>query len=87
MISVKAYHNQEQNRRLRQLFLRNWAIQVRNPGMSRGWSMSEAQDKEVGQELEDGGAPACSRLSAGFLGKSRVQLGARVLGRCCELWG
>ena len=37
MISVKAYHNKEQNRRLRQLFSGKWAIQVRNPGMSRGW--------------------------------------------------
>jgi hypothetical protein len=38
MISVKAYHNKEQNRRLRQLFSGKWAIQVRNPGMSRGWA-------------------------------------------------
>jgi len=36
MISVKAYHKQEQNRRLRQLFSGKWTIQVRNPGMSRG---------------------------------------------------
>jgi len=41
MISVKAYHNKEQNRRLRQLFSGKWAIQVRNPGMSRGCQEGE----------------------------------------------
>jgi hypothetical protein len=36
------------------------------------------QNKKVGTELEAGGAPAWSRLSAGFFGKSRVQLGALI---------
>ena len=51
MISVKAYHNQEQNRRLRQLFLRNWAIQVRNPGVSRGWGCGETSGFDVGRTM------------------------------------
>jgi len=43
MISVKAYHKQEQNRRLRQLFSGKWTIQVRNPGMSRGCHHPQSQ--------------------------------------------
>ena len=50
MIRVKAYHNKEQNRRLRQLFSGKWAIQVRNPGMSRGWIPRAACAGSCGRE-------------------------------------